>query len=212
MGGVILDVGLARGWLERFGETVTANAAELTRLDSAIGDADHGTNMGRGFRAVRERVLTQDGFDLSTLFKQTGMTLIGTVGGAGGPLYGTVFLRMGQAAAGKEGLTLEELADALAAALEGVQARGKAQPGDKTMVDALGPAVDALRSAVAAGSEAPAALRAAADAAQEGAEATIPMLARKGRASYLGERSIGHQDPGATSTALMVLSLAEALG
>jgi dihydroxyacetone kinase-like protein len=212
MGGVILDVGLARGWLDRFGETVTANAAELTRLDSAIGDADHGANMSRGFRAVRERVLTQDGFDLSTLFKQTGMTLIGTVGGAGGPLYGTVFLRMGQAAAGKEGLTLEEVADALAAALEGVQARGKAQPGDKTMVDALGPAVDALRSAVAAGTEAPAALRAAAGAAQEGAEATIPMLARRGRASYLGERSIGHQDPGATSTALMVLSLAEALG
>jgi dihydroxyacetone kinase-like protein len=212
MGGVILDVGVARGWLDRFGETVTANAAELTRLDSAIGDADHGTNMSRGFRAVRERVLTQDGFDLSTLFKQTGMTLISTVGGAGGPLYGTVFLRMGQAAAGKDGLTLEEVADALAAALEGVQARGKAQLGDKTMVDALGPAVDALRSAVAAGSEAPAALRAAAGAAQGGAEATIPMLARKGRASYLGERSIGHQDPGATSTALMVLSLAEALG
>src|ERR1700730_14768441 len=186
MGGVILDVGMAPGWLDRVGETVTANAAELTRLDSAIGDADHGTNMSRGFRAVRERVLTQDGFDLSTLFKQTGMTLIGTVGGAGGPLYGTVFLRMGQAAAGKEGLTLEEVADALASALEGVQARGKAQPGDKTMVDAPGPAVDALRSAVAAGSEAPAALRAAADAAQGGAEATIPMLARKGRASYLG--------------------------
>jgi dihydroxyacetone kinase-like protein len=212
MGGVILDVSLARAWLDRFGETVTTSAAELTQLDAAIGDADHGTNMDRGFRAVRERVLTQDGFDLSNLFKQTGMTLISTVGGAGGPLYGTVFLRMGQAAAGKEGLTLEALADALAAALEGVQARGKAQRGDKTMVDALGPAVDALRSAATAGSEAKAALRAAADAAQEGAEATIPMQAKRGRASYLGERSIGHQDPGATSTALMVLCLAEALG
>jgi dihydroxyacetone kinase-like protein len=212
MGDVILDVSLARGWLDRFGETVTASAAELTQLDAAIGDADHGTNMDRGFRGVRERVLTQDGLDLSTLFKQTGMTLIATVGGAGGPLYGTVFLRMGQAAAGKEGLTLEEVADALAAALEGVQARGKAQPGDKTMVDALGPAVDALRSAAAAGSPAPAALRAAADAAREGAEATIPMQAKRGRASYLGERSVGHQDPGATSTALMVLSLADALG
>jgi dihydroxyacetone kinase-like protein len=212
MGGVILDVSLARAWLDRFGETVTTSAAELTQLDAAIGDADHGTNMDRGFRAVRERVLTQDGFDLSNLFKQTGMTLISTVGGAGGPLYGTVFLRMGQAAAGKEGLTLEGVADALAAALEGVQARGKAQRGDKTMVDALGPAVDALRSAAAAGSEAKAALRAAADAAQAGAEATIPMQAKRGRASYLGERSIGHQDPGATSTALMVLCLAEALG
>jgi dihydroxyacetone kinase-like protein len=212
MGGVILDPGRARGWLDLFGETVTANAAELTRLDAAIGDADHGTNMDRGFRAVRERVLTQDGADLSTLFKQTGMTLISTVGGAGGPLYGTVFLRMGQVAAGKEGLTLEEVADALAAALEGVQLRGKAQRGDKTMVDALGPAVDALRGAAADGADAAAAMGAAAAAAEEGAAATIPMLAKRGRASYLGERSVGHQDPGATSTALMIRSLAEALG
>jgi dihydroxyacetone kinase-like protein len=211
MGSVILDASRARDWLERFGEAVTVNAAELTRLDSAIGDADHGTNMDRGFRAVQERVLTQEGLDLSTLFKQTGMTLIGTVGGAGGPLYGTVFLRLAQATAGKEGLTLEDVTDALAAALEGVQQRGKAEPGDKTMVDALGPAVDALRSAVADHADGPAALDAAADAAREGAEATIPMQARKGRASYLGERSIGHQDPGATSTALMILALAEAV-
>jgi dihydroxyacetone kinase-like protein len=211
MGSVILDRGLARDWLDRFGETLAANAAELTKLDSAIGDADHGNNMDRGFRAVRERVLTQDGADLSTLFKQTGMTLIGTVGGAGGPLYGTVFLRMGQVASGKDGLTIDELTDALSSALEGVQLRGKAQPGDKTMVDALGPAVDALRSAGAAGTEAPAALQAAAAAAEEGAAATIPMLAKKGRASYLGERSIGHQDPGATSTALMIRTLAQAL-
>jgi len=211
MGRVILDASLARSWLDRFGEAVTANAAELTRLDAAIGDADHGTNMDRGLRAVRERVLTQDGFDLSTIFKQTGMTLIGTVGGAGGPLYGTVFLRMGQVATDKEGLTIEEVADALTGALEGVQLRGKAEPGDKTMVDALGPAVDALRAALAARSEAQTAIRAAADAAEQGAEATIPMQARKGRASYLGERSIGHQDPGATSTALLVRSLADTL-
>jgi len=211
MGRVILDASLARSWLDRFAEAVTANAAELTRLDSAIGDADHGTNMDRGLRAVRERVLTQDGFDLSTIFKQTGMTLIGTVGGAGGPLYGTVFLRMGQVATDKEGLTVEEVADALTGALEGVQLRGKAQPGDKTMVDALGPAVDALRAALAARSEAQAAIRAAADAAEKGAQDTIPMQARKGRASYLGERSIGHQDPGATSTALLVRSLADTL-
>jgi len=211
MGRVILDASLARSWLDRFGEAVTANAAELTRLDAAIGDADHGTNMDRGLRAVRERVLTQDGFDLSTIFKQTGMTLIGTVGGAGGPLYGTVFLRMGQVATDKEGLTIEEVADALTGALEGVQLRGKAEPGDKTMVDALGPAVDALRAALAARSEAQTAIRAAADAAEQGAEATIRMQARKGRASYLGERSIGHQDPGATSTALLVRSLADTL-
>jgi len=212
MGSVILDASRARGWLERFGEAVTTNAAELTALDAAIGDADHGTNMDRGFRAVQERVLTQEGLDLSTLFKQTGMTLIGTVGGAGGPLYGTVFLRIAQATAGKEGLTLEEVTDALAAALEGVQQRGKAEPGDKTMVDALTPAVDALRSAVADHADGPAALRAAADAAREGAEATVPMQARKGRASYLGERSVGHQDPGATSSALLVRTLADQVG
>lgn len=211
MGSVILDASRARGWLERYGEAVTANAAALTALDAAIGDADHGTNMDRGFRAVRERVLTQDGLDLSTLFKQTGMTLIGTVGGAGGPLYGTVFLRLAQATTGKEGLTLEEVTDGLAAALEGVQQRGKAEPGDKTMVDALRPAVDALRSAVADHADGVTAVRVAADAAREGAEATVPMRARKGRASYLGERSVGHQDPGATSTALMILALAEAL-
>jgi dihydroxyacetone kinase-like protein len=211
MGSVILDGSAARGWLEHFGDEVTAHAAELTQLDAAIGDADHGTNMDRGFRAVRERVLTQDGYDLPTLLRQTGMTLIGTVGGAGGPLYGTAFVRMGQAAAGKDGLTLEGIAEVLAAALEGVEQRGKAQPGDKTMVDALGPAVQALREAVAAGTEPRAALLAAAEAAEQGAEATIPMLAKKGRASYLGERSIGHKDPGATSSALLVRSLAESL-
>lgn len=211
MGGVILDTAATRAWLERFGESLTARSAELTQLDAAIGDGDHGTNMDRGFRAVRERVLTQDSYDLPTLLRQTGMTLIGTVGGAGGPLYGTAFMRMGQSAAGKEALTLEQVAEALAAALEGVRQRGKAEPGDKTMVDALLPAVTALREGAADGVDAPTALRAAADAAERGAEATIPMLARKGRASYLGERSIGHQDPGATSSALLVRSLAEAV-
>jgi len=206
---VILDAGGVRSWLERLGETLTEHADELTRLDAAIGDADHGTNMVRGFRAVREKALSQDGADISTLFKQTGMALIGSVGGAGGPLYGTFFLRMGQSAAGKEGLTGRDLRDALAAGLQGVVDRGKARRGDKTIVDALGPAVEALD---AAGADGPAALRAAAGAARRGAEATIPMLARKGRASYLGQRSVGHQDPGATSAALLVESLADQVG
>jgi dihydroxyacetone kinase-like protein len=208
MGRVILDAGTARSWLERLGETLDEHADELTRLDAAIGDADHGTNMARGFRAVRERALGQDSEDVAGLLRQTGMVLIGTVGGAGGPLYGTLFLRMAQSAAGKDGLTVEDVRDALAAGLRGVMDRGKARPGDKTMVDALGPAVEALDAAVAAGGQAEA-LREAADAASRGAEATIPMLARRGRASYLGERSVGHQDPGATSSALLVSALAD---
>jgi phosphoenolpyruvate---glycerone phosphotransferase subunit DhaL len=211
MGGVILDATHARRWLEHLGATLTEHADDLTQLDSAIGDADHGANMARGFRAVKERALTQDEADVATLFKQTGMALIATVGGAGGPLYGTLFLRMGQSAAGKDGLLLEDLRDALAAGLKGVVDRGKAARGDKTMVDALGPAVDALDAAVSDGKLANEALRQAADAAEHGASATIPMLARKGRASYLGERSIGHQDPGATSSAMLVRTLAETL-
>jgi dihydroxyacetone kinase-like protein len=215
MGHVTFDAAHARRWLERLGETLIEHADELTRLDAAIGDADHGTNMARGFRAVRERVL--DGAagaeaDVAGLFRQTGMALISTVGGAGGPLYGTLFVRMGQSAAGKEGLTLAELRDALAAGVEGVVSRGKAERGDKTMVDALGPAVEVLEAAVTAGRAPAEALREAAAAAESGANATIPMLARKGRASYLGPRSVGHQDPGATSSALLVRTLAETIG
>lgn len=212
---MILDAAGARGWLELLGDTLTEHAAELTRLDAAIGDADHGTNMARGFKAVRERVLDGSAAadaDVSGLFRQTGMALISTVGGAGGPLYGTLFVRMAQAAAGKDGLTLEDVRDVLTAGLEGVVARGKAERGDKTMVDALGPAVEALDAAVRAGSEPGEALREAAQAADRGAAATVPMQARKGRASYLGPRSVGHQDPGATSSALVVSTLAEAIG
>jgi len=212
MGHVTLDAALARRWLELLGDTLTEHADELTRLDAAIGDADHGTNMARGFRAVREKALSQEGADVSGLLRQTGMALTGTVGGAAGPLYGTLFLRMSQATAGKDGLALEDVRDALRAGLQGVVDRGKAQPGDKTMVDALGPALVTLDAAVAAGAGAAGALRAAADAARSGAQATVPMQARKGRASYLGERSVGHQDPGATSAALLVRSLADALG
>ena len=215
MGDLILDAAGARLWLERLGDAVTEHADELTRLDAAIGDADHGTNMARGFRAVRERVLNGTAAadaDVAALFRQTGMALISTVGGAGGPLYGTLFVRMGQAAAGKDGLTLPDVRDVLAAGLKGVVDRGKAERGDKTMVDALGPAVEALDAAVAAGLAPGEAMREAAEAAESGAAATTPMLARKGRASYLGPRSVGHQDPGATSSALLLRTLAETIG
>jgi len=212
MGSVILDTAGARAWLERLAGAISEHADELTRLDAAIGDADHGTNLDRGFRAVRQKALAQDTANPSTLFKQTGMALVGSVGGAGGPLYGTFFLRMAQAADGKEGLTTEDLRDLLRAGLEGVVQRGKAAPGEKTMVDALTPAVEALDAAVAGGKEGAEALGEAADAAEEGARATTPMVARKGRASYLGERSAGHQDPGATSSALLVRTLAESVG
>nr|MDQ6920875.1 dihydroxyacetone kinase subunit DhaL [Candidatus Dormibacteraeota bacterium] len=190
---------------------VSEQAGELTRLDAAIGDADHGTNMDRGFKAVRQKALSQPDADPAALFKQTGMALIGSVGGAGGPLYGTLFLRMAQSAAGKEGLTVEDLRDLLRAGLEGVVQRGKAAPGDKTMVDALTPAVEAMDAAVEAGRDGAEALGEAATAAERGAEDTIPMVARKGRASYLGERSAGHKDPGATSSALLVRTLAESV-
>jgi dihydroxyacetone kinase-like protein len=166
--------------------------------------------MDRGFRAVRER--TAGAEDVATIFKQAGMALIGTVGGAGGPLYGTLFLRMSQAAAGKERLTVAEVSDTLKAGLEGVVQRGRAERGEKTMVDALAPAVEAFQAALADGRDGAEALREAAAAAERGAEATVQMVARKGRASYLGERSVGHQDPGATSSALLVRTLAETLG
>jgi phosphoenolpyruvate---glycerone phosphotransferase subunit DhaL len=211
MGSVILDAAGARAWLELLATRVSEQAGELTRLDAAIGDADHGTNMDRGFKAVRQKALSQPDADPAALFKQTGMALIGSVGGAGGPLYGTLFLRMAQSAAGKEGLTVEDLRDLLRAGLEGVVQRGKAAPGDKTMVDALTPAVEAMDAAVEAGRDGAEALGEAATAAERGAEDTIPMVARKGRASYLGERSAGHKDPGATSSALLVRTLAESV-
>jgi dihydroxyacetone kinase-like protein len=212
MGSVALDRERNLRWLERLAGLLAEQAGPLTELDAAIGDADHGINMERGFNAVKERVLAQAaGKDLGTVLKQVGTTLVSTVGGAGGPLYGTFFLRMGQSADGKSELDAQELRNALAAGVEGVRQRGRAQPGDKTMLDALVPALEALDAALAAGGDNRAAWEAAARAAEEGSRATVPMLARKGRASYLGERSIGHQDPGATSSALLIRSLAEAV-
>lgn len=198
-------------WLRCFRQTLGENKDYLTRLDSAIGDADHGANMDRGFAAVVEKLPTVADKDIGAILKTTGMTLVSTVGGAGGPLYGTFFMRAGMTADGKTELSDADLVAAFEAGLAGVQQRGKATTGEKTMVDALTPACQAMRSKAEAGASTHEILEAGAAAAEEGMKATIPMLATKGRASYLGERSIGHQDPGATSSALMIRCAADSL-
>jgi len=187
------------------------NKDYLTELDAAIGDADHGVNMDRGFQAVLGKLPAVQDKDIGTILKTAGMTLVSTVGGAAGPLYGTFFLRMGTAAANKMELDGGDLVAMLEAGVQGIIDRGKAAPGEKTMLDALLPALAALRSAVAEGLAPGEALQRAAAAAGEGMRATIPMVARKGRASYLGERSVGHQDPGATSSYLMLKVVAQRL-
>ena len=197
------------GWFKTFAATIAENKAYLTDLDSAIGDADHGINMDRGMQAALAKVDGLPPGDVGAFFKTVGMTLVSTVGGAGGPLYGTLFLQLGTATAGEAELTAEGWSAALAAAVDGVQARGKAVPEDKTMIDALIPARDALVAAVAEGAPFGDALRRSADAAEAGMKATIPLVARKGRASYLGERSAGHQDPGATSSYLLLKTVAD---
>ena len=196
-------------WVRRFATLVAENRDHLTELDAAIGDADHGSNMDRGMKAAAAALDDTHPATAGALFTKVGMTLISTVGGASGPLWGTLFLRMassfGESAVGSP----EQLAAALGAGLEGVVARGKAEPGDKTMYDALAPAVDTLNAALSGQRPLGAALALARDAARAGRDATTPMLARKGRASYLGERSVGHQDPGATSVALLLQAAAE---
>jgi dihydroxyacetone kinase-like protein len=201
-----------RRWLGAFADAVVEHQDELTRLDSAIGDADHGSNLARGMKAVVAALDAESPATPDAVLKRTGMTLVSTVGGASGPLYGTFFLRMGTAA-GQADLDAAGFGAALRAGVEGVVARGKAERGDKTMYDALAPALEAYDSQVnGAGDDVGAALRAAADAAAAGRDATIPLQARKGRASYLGERSVGHQDPGATSAALLLAAAASTLG
>lgn len=192
---------LAR-WLEAFTASIKEHKDLLTELDSAIGDADHGVNLERGMNSVLRSLDTSSS---GALLKQTGMTLVRTIGGSSGPLYGTLFLRMSAA------IDRSTFAAALRAGLDGVVARGHAEVGDKTMVDALAPAVEALESALGAGKSLRSGLKAASRAAAAGRDATKPMVARKGRASYLGERSIGHVDPGATSTALLIAAAAETL-
>ena len=196
-------------WVNEYGRVIAENKDYLTQLDSAIGDADHGANMDRGFKAALSKLPTVADKDIGTLLKSVGMTLVQTVGGAGGPLYGTFFMQAGTVTANKMELTLADWSAALEAALNGVVARGKAQLNDKTMVDALTPASNALKQAVVDGVDLSEALRRSAAAAEQGMKDTIPLVARKGRASYLGERSAGHQDPGATSSYLLLKAAAD---
>jgi len=207
-----IDVAALDRWIRSFAALVSANKDVLTQLDSAIGDADHGANMDRGMTAVVAALDAKPPASAAALLKQVGMTLVSTVGGASGPLYGTFFLRMATAAGEVDELGPPSFAKSLRAGLEGVVARGKAELGDKTMFDALAPAVDALDAALADGQPLAAALRATTEAAERGRDATIPLVARKGRASYLGERSAGHQDPGATSSTLLMAAAATAIG
>ncbi|WP_322806029.1 dihydroxyacetone kinase subunit DhaL [Thermanaerothrix sp.] len=196
-------------WIKRYADLLAENRDYLTQLDAAIGDADHGANMDRGFKAVLNKMPELADKDIGTILKTVGMTLLATVGGAGGPLYGTLFLQAGMKTTGKMELTLEDWINALEAGITGVKNRGKAELGDKTMIDALVPAWNALKQAAENGNNLGEALERCARAAEEGMKATIPLVARKGRASYLGERSAGHQDPGATSSYLMLRAAAE---
>ncbi|HEV3169051.1 MAG TPA: dihydroxyacetone kinase subunit DhaL [Actinocrinis sp.] len=204
---VLFDTAFFRAWITRVADAVEAEREHLTALDSAIGDGDHGANLSRGFAAVMRTFDVSSPRTPATVLVLTGTTLISKVGGASGPLYGTAFRRAGQALNDAPDVDLAGLAGALGAALAAVRKLGAAHDGDKTMVDALAPAVETLDKAVLAGASPRDALTAAAAAAEAGAEATIPMQAHKGRASYLGPRSVGHKDPGAASTALILAAL-----
>jgi phosphoenolpyruvate---glycerone phosphotransferase subunit DhaL len=207
------DMSIARDnvleWIKLCASVIAENKDYLVQLDAAIGDADHGANMDRGFQAIMKKIQEVGDKDIGTIFKTVGMTLLSTVGGASGPLYGTFFLQAGMKTAGKMELSLEDWESALEAALSGVIMRGKAELGDKTMVDGLTPAVNALKDAINRQLPLAKALELSAAAAKEGMEDTTPLVARKGRASYLGERSAGHQDPGATSTYLLLKAAAD---
>ncbi|MGJ5674700.1 MAG: dihydroxyacetone kinase subunit DhaL [Nostochopsis sp.] len=198
-------------WLQRFANIIEANKGYLTELDAAIGDADHGINMERGFKKVITQLSTIADQDIGSILKTVSMTLISTVGGASGPLYGTLFLRASTVVAGKQELSEQDMLAMLQAGLDGVISRGKAQLGDKTMVDAFSPAVAAFEQSVTQGEDTLSAMQQAVAAAEKGMQDTKPMQAKKGRASYLGERSIGHQDPGATSVYLLLQSLLDVI-
>ena len=208
---MVLDGNWARRWVELAAASMAENRTELIHLDRNIGDGDHGENMDRGFQAALGKLTTLDAEATpADVLKLLATTLISTVGGAAGPLYGSAFLKGAVALKGKPELAPEDVAKFVEAASAGLQQRGKAQPGDKTMVDAWAPAAAAAGKAAEAGEDAVAVLRAAAFAAVEGAAATEPLVARKGRASYLGERSAGHRDPGAQSTAYLLGAAVEA--
>ncbi|WP_104087323.1 dihydroxyacetone kinase subunit DhaL [Arthrobacter sp. GMC3] len=208
--GRTLDAAWAVDWLRRSAEVIAENRVKLIELDREIGDGDHGENMDRGFQAILVKLAEGEPETPGAVFKLAAMTLMSKVGGAAGPLYGTAFLRAATAAGDEAALDSGLLAAALAGARDGVVARGKAEVGEKTMIDAWAPAVDAAAAAVAAGASPAAVLDAAATAARAGAESTDPLVARKGRASYLGERAIGHRDPGAESSALILRAAADA--
>jgi dihydroxyacetone kinase-like protein len=207
----VITIDQLTGWLRRFHQLVIKNQAELTELDSAIGDADHGINMARGMAEVIDKLDGEQPARVNDLFKTVAMTLVMSVGGASGPLYGTFFLRFGGAVGSVTELDTAALATALHAGRAGVVERGKAELGDKTMIDALSPALDAMEAVIKTGGDLAAAVTAARDAAADGRDATVPMVARKGRASYLGERSAGHMDPGAASITLLFDALAAEL-
>ncbi|HOZ38527.1 MAG TPA: dihydroxyacetone kinase subunit DhaL [Anaerolineaceae bacterium] len=196
-------------WIKSYAQAIEENCEMLTDLDREIGDADHGANMRRGFRAVLEKLPSVEDKDIGTILKNVGMTLLSKVGGAAGPLYSTMFTKAGMTIGTKMEMDLNDWAQALEASTTGIAKLGKALPNDKTMLDALYPALNALSAAMGNGASVGEALQKSADAAHEGMLATIPLVARKGRASYLGERSAGHQDPGATSTYLLIKTAAE---
>jgi dihydroxyacetone kinase-like protein len=198
-------------WLDKTAAVMADNRKYLTDLDSPIGDADHGINMDRGFKKVLEKLPSLADKDIGNVLKTVGMTLVSSVGGASGPLYGTFFMRSGMTADAKEALTGDDLLALLQAGVDGIVQRGRPQLGDKTMFDAWSPALDAMRASLENGTDAVTALAQAVAAAEQGMKDTIPLQAKKGRASYLGERSIGHQDPGATSSYLMLKALLETL-
>jgi dihydroxyacetone kinase-like protein len=204
---VAIDRDTTLDWMSRFAAAMSEHRQELVRLDTAIGDGDHGTNMDRGMQKALEKLNASEQADPGAVLKTVAMALVSSVGGAAGPLYGTLLLQLGTALAGRPEVELADFAAAWRKALEGVQGRGKAQAGDKTMVDALIPAIEALERAP----DLTSGLDAAVQGAEQGMKATIPLVARKGRASYLGERSANHQDPGATSTYYLFKSADEAL-
>lgn len=207
----VVTVGHLIAWFRRYAEAIEAHADSLSSLDAAIGDADHGTNMRRGCQAVVSALDTEPPADVTGFGRATGMRLISAVGGTSGPLYGSFFLAFGSAGGAVPDLTGEALVACWRAGADAVSSRGKAEQGDKTMMDAMEPAVAAMEAEVAAGNPLHTTLDAGLRAAEAGMHATTPMVARKGRASYLGERSAGHQDPGATSSWLLVRSCAEVL-
>ena len=205
-----MDLAQLTAWIREYARVIGENAQYLTDLDAAIGDADHGINMERGMSAVLGALDEAAPADMSALCKQVGMTLVKSVGGASGPLYGTFFLRMAGALGTGDRVDAADFAKALRAGVEGVVQRGRAEAGDKTMFDALAPALDALDAALSSGGDLAVALADATVAAEKGRDATESLVARKGRASYLGQRSVGHVDPGATSAAMLIAAAASA--